>query len=616
MARLAVIVAQGGISSAGRTSGFNSYKRLIYSALSPKEQQSVIASLNALCPSNVNDGAQSTMPKTSKDILENTLIRKIDLFDPSCVTVHKKITLKQGDSVHIKKKQLPNRIPKTWLVESVDDHWVKITVAEDNCDFLVRSTTPLSSYAAGQLPTGFAPEKLYASRSHPRGLAMTVYGASDALQSLGIKWKDVLNFVPLDQIAVFAGSSMSQMDEHSNAGLLQARFKGERISPKQLPLGFAEMPADFINAYVLGSLGWTGTSMGACATFLYNLHLGMEAIRTERARVAIIGNSEAPLTPDIIEGYASMGALATNALLKKMGKREKLSSIDYRRACRPFGDNMGFVLGESAQFFILMDDQLALEMGASILGAVADVFVNADGYKKSISSPGAGNYITLAKAVALGKALVGDRALRHSILYAHGTGTPKNRVTESHIISTVAQAFGLQKWPVTAIKGYMGHSLAVAAGDQLMTVLGAWAYHVVPGISSIDHIAHDVYTQHLNILLSHLTVPPSNTVAFINSKGFGGNNATATLISPEKVQRMLQKKYGKKCIDRWRKNNEVVRQRQIEYEEQCLKGQTTPYYCFGENVICPEDIKVFSDKIVLKGATISLSTKHPYRSYL
>ena len=45
--------------------------------------------------------------------------------------------------------------------------------------------------SAGQVPTGFDPDRLYQSRSHPRGLALTIFGASDAVRSLGIEW-DVL----------------------------------------------------------------------------------------------------------------------------------------------------------------------------------------------------------------------------------------------------------------------------------------------------------------------------------------------------------------------------------------------------------------------------------------
>ena len=44
-----------------------------------------------------------------------------------------------------------------------------------------------------------------------------------------------------------------------------------------------------------------------------------------------------------------------------------------------------------------MDDELAMQHGAQVMGSVGDVFVNADGYKKSIPGPGIGNYLTVAK---------------------------------------------------------------------------------------------------------------------------------------------------------------------------------------------------------------------------
>ena len=59
---------------------------------------------------------------------------------------------------------------------------------------------------------------------------------------------------------------MSQLDYNGNGGMLQARLLGKKVTSKQLPLGFSDMPADFINAYVLGNVGSTGTSLGACAT--------------------------------------------------------------------------------------------------------------------------------------------------------------------------------------------------------------------------------------------------------------------------------------------------------------------------------------------------------------
>ena len=111
----------------------------------------------------------------------------------------------------------------------------------------------------------------------------------------------------------------------------------------------------------------------------------------------------------------------------------------------PFADNSGFTVAESAQFIVLFDDQLALETGANIYGAVNDVFVNADGHKKSITGPGFGNYLTMSKAVAATRNVIGEQRLREAtFVQAHGTGTPQNRVTEAAILNKVASTFGLK----------------------------------------------------------------------------------------------------------------------------------------------------------------------------
>ena len=191
----------------------------------------------------------------------------------------------------------------------------------------------------------------------------------------------------------------------------------------------------------------------------------MDEIRSGSKRIVIVGNAEAPVNPAVIEGYRTMGALTEDEALMAL---DNSAQPDNRRACRPFSSNAGFTLAESSVWIVLMDDALAMESGARVLGSVGDVFVNADGYKKSIPGPGIGNYITVAKAMAGAKGIPGEDGLRTSTyMHAHGTGTPQNRVTESAIMSEAAKAFGIPSLSIAAIKSYVGHSLAPAGGDQL-----------------------------------------------------------------------------------------------------------------------------------------------------
>ena len=322
----------------------------------------------------------------------HTLIRKIELFDPNEVPVQRAAKLAHPDGAPLQfllaKRQLPDQIPAGWQVRSLDDRQVQVTV-DSQIDVLLPDTRVSRVTSAGQVPTGFDPSALYQSRNHPRGLQLTVFGASDALRSTGISIDTLKQHVAPDQFAVYSGSAMGQLDADGYGGMLQNPLMGKRPTSKNVALGLAEMPGDFVNAYVLGSVGDTAGIIGACATFLYGVMHGINEIRSGRKRVVVVGNAEAPVVPDVIEAYRVMGALAEDEALMALDSRE--GEPDHRRACRPFSDNCGFTVAEASVFAVLMDDELAMELGARVLGSVGGVYVNADGYKKSIPGPGIGN---------------------------------------------------------------------------------------------------------------------------------------------------------------------------------------------------------------------------------
>jgi acetoacetyl-[acyl-carrier protein] synthase len=551
-------------------------------------------------------------------IRNHTLVRKLEsnLFDPTAIRVNKAATL-GGDalSFSVKKNQLPAMLPESWQVTEAGNGQVNVVCSEP-VDVLFPDQRVSKVKSGGQLPTGFDPGSLYQSRNHPRGLQLTVYGASDALNSLGIDWDTVRQKVPADQISVYAGSAMGQLDFNGAGGMLQSSLLGRRVSSKNCPLSLAEMTADFVNAYILGSLGATGANIGACATFLYNLRQGIQDIRSGKFRAVMVGASEAPITPEVIEGYRTMGALAEDASLNKIDGLPEDGPANNARACRPFAENCGFTLAEASQFVILFDDDLALELGASIYGSVADVFINADGFKKSIPGPGIGNYVTMGKSMGVVRSILGEEALKsRTYVQAHGTGTPQNRVTESHIFNELAKSFGMEKWPIAAIKAYLGHSLAAASGDQIVSSLGAWAHGIIPGIDTIDEIAADVHQSNLDFLIEHREFEPTAMDAtFINSKGFGGNNATAAILSPHATRSMLEKKHGKGALAAHTKANESVLEKSAAYDAAMRAGENHSIYNFGVGVIEGEALSITDSEISIPGHdnAITLHVDNPY----
>ncbi|AVI64282.1 beta-ketoacyl synthase [Halomonas sp. GFAJ-1] len=617
----------GGINPAGRTSGHQAFRRTVLDALPADQQRQTLEGLAALMrlAEHSENGWQDSTGQPLNDpaltlreqVLNHTLIRRNE--DPRFLApglpANRPASMVLAEPLRftLRRRQLPENLPAHWQITDIDAREVEVTVPAGTLDVLLPDAHEPKVRAAAQLPSGFDPASLYRSVHHPRGLSMAVFGASDCLGASGLSWEDLRQQLNPDHIAVYAGNSIGQLDDQGWGGLLKSLVSGQRATSKQMPLGYGQMPADFLNAYVLGSVGSTGAALGACASFLYNLRLGIDDIRSGRRRVVMVGTADAPITPEIIEGFRAMGALADDASLKALDALELLTDADYQRACRPFARNCGFTMAEASQFVLLMDDALALELGADILGAVPDVFVNADGFKRSISAPGIGNYITLGKAVALVKDMLGDKALKErTFLHAHGTSTPKNRVTESHVLDEIARANGISDWPIVAIKAFIGHSQGSAAGDQLASALGSFAHGLLPGIPTLDAVADDVYADRLRLS----TTPQAfkADAAFINAKGFGGNNATGVVLSPEVTERLLTKRHGSAAIDAWKTRRETVRANAAAYLAQADKGHFAPRYQFGEAVLEGPELEIHADRIHIPGyaQAVSLTADNPF----
>ncbi len=535
--RFPVICSVGGINSAGRSSFDFSYKRLILDSLDTQSKKSLLKDLNALTNSEIS---------SEKDILKKTLVRELDsdLFDPE-------LLMKEIMNVN----------------------------------------------AAGQLPEGIDLSKMYNSRQHPKGIQMTIFGVTDCLKNLGKDWDTELKpLLDPKKIGVFSGPAIGQLDYEGMGGLLQSRKIGKRASSKHLSMSLIGMSADFINAYVLGSIGKTGTVAGACATFLYNLDLALKGIKNNEIDFSIVGSAEAPINPEITDGFLATTGIADDKKILEMQIRnddENSIDVDHKNACRPFGDNAGMILGEAAQFVAVTTLEFAITNGLKILGGFTDVAINADGFKKSISSPGIGNYVTMAQS--LSNTLKLGCSIQDSIVIAHGTGTFQNRSTESDVLNRVAEGFELKNWKVTALKGMLGHTMGPAAGDELITAIGIWNHGLVPGINTTKKLADDVLSDNLDFCLSTKEIDKERVDAiYLNAKGFGGNNGSCGVVSPN----FIKSKINKKDLKNYETKLSETEEKRTIYFEESINGKYDLIYRFNEEILDPtKDIKITKDKI-------------------
>ena len=494
-------------------------------------------------------------------------------------------------------------IPNTSKTEKEILSGTLIRQIDDFLDPKGLMTKQIGVNAGAKLPDFYEIDNLYNSKQHPRGIKMTVFGVNDALYNLGINWReDIQPLLDPNRVAVFAGPAIGQLDEKGLGGLMQSRLQEKRASSKHLSMSLIEMSADFINAYILGSVGKSGQVAGACATFFYNLNAATTLIKSNEVDFAVIGSAEAPINPEVTDGFFATTGIADDKKILAMQERhgEPFNKVDFSKACRPFGDNCGLVLGESSQFAIVTSLEFAIEIGAEILCAVPNVFINSDGIKKSISSPGIGNYLTMGQAFK--KYLKDHEKPKLSCVIAHGTGTFQNRSTESDVLSKCATSLGMKDLKVTGLKGYLGHTMGPAGGDQLACSLGIFDRGIIPGLNSTPKLADDVITNNLHFCMENEEINTSDIDAFfLNAKGFGGNNATASIYKSNFVTKMLPKLFSKSKLTSYEAELEKTRKNKLVYNSNCLEGNFNLIYRANEEILNPEtDLEMTSEAIKLK----------------
>jgi acetoacetyl-[acyl-carrier protein] synthase len=129
-----------------------------------------------------------------------------------------------------------------------------------------------------------------------------------------------------------------------------------------------------------------------------------------------------------------------------------------------------------------------------------------------------------------------------------------------------------------------------------------WKDGILPGITTSNAVADDVYQDGLKFQLKHEVYGKDHfDAALLNSKGFGGNNATAVLLSPIQTMKMLNKRYSAEQMSDYQAKNADVVAAAEEYNQSAIRGETLPIYKFGFNVLGGEELNITDQEIRLPG---------------
>ncbi|MDT4876330.1 Beta-ketoacyl-[acyl-carrier-protein] synthase FabY [compost metagenome] len=148
----------------------------------------------------------------------------------------------------------------------------------------------------------------------------------------------------------------------------------------------------------------------------------------------------------------------------------------------------------------------------------------------------------------------------------------------------------------------------------MIAALGTFKYGIVPGIKTIDRVADDVHRKHLSIETRDRVLGENQLdVCFINSKGFGGNNATGLVISPRLAEKMLKKRHGEAAFAAYDARRQQTRANAEEYDRRALMGELDIIYNFGNDLIDEQLIEIDSDGIQVPGFAQTLRYKKDER---
>ncbi len=247
-----------------------------------------------------------------------------------------------------------------------------------------------------------------------------------------------------------------------------------------------------------------GAAMGftcACASAAVAIGEAMLALRHGRLDVAIVGGSEALLSPGLIGAWRAMRVLAPGA--------------DGAQACRPFAaDRAGFALGEGAAALVLEAEDHAGARRATRSAWLSGYASTCDASHITQPDP-AGQ--TRAMTAALRDAGLTAAEVGH--VNAHGTATVAGDAVEADALQRV---FGGTPPAVTATKALVGHLLGAGGAIELVATLRALERQTVPPVPDVGALDPALA---IDLVRGSARPMPGLRHAMSNSFAFGGTNA-------------------------------------------------------------------------------------------
>lgn len=268
-------------------------------------------------------------------------------------------------------------------------------------------------------------------------------------------------------------------------------------------------------SYHLNLMGPSTAVDAACASSLVAIHHGVQAIKSNESKIAIVGGVNAICGPGLTRVLDQAGAISSEGF------------------CRSFDDNAkGYGRGEGAGAIILKNLRQAFLDGDHILAVIKGSAVAQDGKTNGIMAPNAKAQELVART-ALKVAKIDPRTIRY--VEAHATSTPLGDPTE---ISAIADVYGLGRQPedpcyIGSIKPNIGHLEAGAGVMGFIKAILALRKGILPPQANLKKLNSKVDWDRsgVEVVQQATKWPESDEVrrAAVCSYGYGGTVSHAVV---------------------------------------------------------------------------------------
>lgn len=362
----------------------------------------------------------------------------------------------------------------------------------DSKDFKVHLASEVSSFSL---------EEYYSKKEikrMDRFSQFALYSAHQAVKNAGINFDET----PPYRMGTILGTGIGGINEIED-GCKTYNNYGPKISAYFIPKLIPNMAAALISKE-FHLKGVCSTITTACASSNQAIGEAFVLLQDNKMDVIITGGTEAAVTPTIVGGFTSMGALSTvNDKLK--------ASIPFDK------ERKGFVIGEGAGILILERLEHAKARNAKIIAEIVGYVSTCDAYHITSPCPN-GEAATEAINRVIKDAKIKPEQI--SYINAHGTGTYKNDMIETKVIKNVFKDYAY-KIPISATKSMTGHLLGASGAIEAIICTKVIEKQFIPptlGYNTPDDLCDLNYTP--NIGHTH-----NVEYALSNSMAFGGHNA-------------------------------------------------------------------------------------------